>query len=82
MDSGRRMLKMELQGRRKRGRPQRFIDVVNEDMQRIGLIKEDARYRAGVGKLRLRSCMQLFSLYTAAPQLFTGLISFINKLLF
>ncbi|PME06485.1 hypothetical protein A8A06_13560 [Escherichia coli] len=43
---GQRMLKMELPGRRRRGRPQRrFMDVVKEDMQRVGVREEDARDR-------------------------------------
>lgn len=45
---GERMLKMELQGRRKRGRPQkRIMDVVEEDMQAVGDTKEDPRDRVG-----------------------------------
>lgn len=35
---------MELPGKRKRGRSQRrFVDVVKEDMQRVGVTEEDAR---------------------------------------
>lgn len=38
------MLNMELPGRRKRGRLQgRFRDAVKEDMQRVGVTKEDAK---------------------------------------
>ena len=37
---GRRMLRMELQGKRKRGRPKRrFMDVVKEDMVRYTVVK-------------------------------------------
>lgn len=35
------MLKMELPGMRKRGRPKRFMDVV-KDMQAVGAAEEDA----------------------------------------
>lgn len=36
------MLKMELLSKRKKGRPQRrFIYVVKEDMQRVGMIELD-----------------------------------------
>ena len=33
---------MELPGRRQRGRPKRFMEVVNEDMQTGGEREEDA----------------------------------------
>uniref|UniRef100_A0A3Q0SSR8 NADH dehydrogenase [ubiquinone] 1 beta subcomplex subunit 6 n=1 Tax=Amphilophus citrinellus TaxID=61819 RepID=A0A3Q0SSR8_AMPCI len=53
--TGERVLEMELPDRRKRGRPQRrFLDVVKEDMQRVGVTEEDASartykaYRGGV----------------------------------
>lgn len=37
------VLKMELRGRRKRGRAQRrFVDVVKQDMQRVGVTEEHA----------------------------------------
>ena len=40
---GRRMLKMELPGKRKRGRPKRrFMDVVKEDMAEVEVKEEDA----------------------------------------
>ena len=40
---GRRMLEMELPGRRQRGRPnRRFMDAVREDMQVVGV---SGRYR-------------------------------------
>ena len=39
---GRRMLRMELPGKRKRGRPtRRFMDVVKEDMSEVDLTEED-----------------------------------------
>ena len=39
---GRRMLMMELPGKRKRGRPKRrFMDVVKEDMAEIEVMEED-----------------------------------------
>ena len=40
---GQRMLKMELPGRRRRGRPKRrYLDTVREDMRAVGLTEEDA----------------------------------------
>ena len=39
---GRRMLRMELTGKRKRGRPKRrFMDVVKEDMAEVEVTEED-----------------------------------------
>lgn len=39
-------MSMELPGRRKRVRPQRkFMDVVKEDIQRVGMSEEDAKDR-------------------------------------
>ena len=39
---GRRMLRMELPGKRKRGRPEsRFMDVVKEDMSEVEATEED-----------------------------------------
>ena len=39
---GRRMLRMELPGKRKRGRPKRrFVDVVKEDMAEVDVTEED-----------------------------------------
>ena len=39
---GRRMLRMELPGNRKRGRPKRrFMDVVREDMTEVEVTEED-----------------------------------------
>lgn len=37
------MLKMKLPGRRKKGRPQRFIDVVKGDMQRAAEVTPEGR---------------------------------------
>ncbi|KAI5102710.1 hypothetical protein C0J45_8062, partial [Silurus meridionalis] len=43
---GRRMLRMETPGRRKRGRPmRRFMDVVREDMQVVGVKEADVEDR-------------------------------------
>ncbi|KAI5088777.1 hypothetical protein C0J45_21349, partial [Silurus meridionalis] len=43
---GRRMLRMEPPGKRKRGRPRRrFMDVVREDMQVVGLKEADVEHR-------------------------------------
>ena len=43
---GRRMLRMELPGKRKRGRPKRrFMDVVKEDMAEVGVTEEDTEDR-------------------------------------
>ncbi|KAF7667879.1 hypothetical protein LDENG_00044320 [Lucifuga dentata] len=43
---GRRMLKLELPGRRPRGRPKRrFMDVVKEDMKLAGVREEEAEDR-------------------------------------
>ena len=42
----RRKLKTELPGRRQRRRPKRrFMDVVREEMQRVGVREEDAKDR-------------------------------------
>ena len=39
---GRRTLEMEVPGRRKRGRPRkRWLDVVREDMESVGVVEED-----------------------------------------
>ena len=44
---GRRMLRMELPGKRKRGRPKRrFIDVVKEDMAEVKVTEEDIEDRS------------------------------------
>ena len=43
---GRRMLRMELPGKRKRGRPKRrFMDVVKEDMAEVEVTEEDTEDR-------------------------------------
>lgn len=43
METGQRKLKIELPGRRKRGRPQRrFMGVMREDVQRVGVTEGDA----------------------------------------
>ena len=43
---GRRMLRMELPGQRKRGRPKRrFMDVVKEDMAEVEVTEEDTEDR-------------------------------------
>ena len=43
---GRRMLRMELPGKRKRGRPKRrFMDVVKEDMAEVETMEEDTEHR-------------------------------------
>ncbi|KAK3548241.1 hypothetical protein QTP70_005820 [Hemibagrus guttatus] len=45
---GRRMLDMELPGRRQRGRPKRrYMDGINEDMKLVGASVEDAEDRDG-----------------------------------
>ena len=52
---GRRMLRMELPGKRKRGRPKRrFMDAVREDMAEIEVMEEDAEVR-NTWKLEIRS---------------------------
>ena len=43
---GRRMLRMELSGKGKRGRPKRrFMDVVKEDMAEVDVTEEDTEDR-------------------------------------
>ena len=43
---GRKMMKMELPGKRKRGRPKsRFLDVVKEDMGKVGAKETDVEDR-------------------------------------
>ena len=43
---GRRMLRMELPGKRKRGRPKRrFMDVAKEDMAEVEVTEEDTEDR-------------------------------------
>ena len=51
---GQRMLRLEVPGKRRRGRPKRnylFIDVVREDMRAIGVIEQDARDRVNWRKM-------------------------------
>ena len=44
---GRKMLEMDLPGRRRRGRPKRrFMDAVKEDMQMMGAVEEEVQDRA------------------------------------
>ena len=41
---GRKMMEMELPGKRKRGRPKRrFLDVVKEDMREVGVKQMDVK---------------------------------------
>ena len=43
---GRRMLEMELPGKRRKGRPKRrYMDAVREDMRVVGVTEEDAEDR-------------------------------------
>ena len=43
---GQRMLRLEVPGKRRRGRPKRkFIDVVMEDKRAISVTEQDARSR-------------------------------------
>ena len=43
---GRRVLRMEMPGKRKRGRPKRrFMDVVKEDMAEVEVTEEDTEDR-------------------------------------
>ena len=43
---GRKMMKMELPGKRKRGRPKkRFLDAVKEDMREVGVKETDVKDR-------------------------------------
>ena len=42
---GRKMMEMELPGKRKRGRPKRFLDVVNEDMEEVDAKETDVEDR-------------------------------------
>ena len=45
---GRRMMKLELPGRRPRGRPKRFMDVVKEDMKLVGVREENSEGNVNV----------------------------------
>ena len=42
---GRKMLEMELPGKRKRGRPKRFLNLVKEDMREVGAKNTDVEDR-------------------------------------
>ena len=43
---GRKMMEMELPGKRRRGRPKsKFVDVVKEDMREVGAKKTDVEDR-------------------------------------
>ena len=43
---GRKMMEMEVPGKRKRGRPKRrFLDVVKEDMGKVGVKETDVEDR-------------------------------------
>ena len=43
---GRRMMEMELTGKRRRGRPKtRFLDVVKEDIREVGAKEKDVEDR-------------------------------------
>ena len=47
MNIGRRMLRMQLPGKRKRGRPKmRFTDAVKEDMAEVEVTEEDTEDRS------------------------------------
>ena len=51
-EHGKKMIEMELSGKRKRGKPKRkFLDLVKEDMGKIGMRKTDIGNRT----LRLRT---------------------------
>ena len=50
---GRRTLEMEVPGRRKRGRPRKWLDVVREDMESVGVVEEDVVNR-GVWRKKMR----------------------------
>ena len=51
---GRKTLEMEVPGRRKRGRPRkRWLDVVREDMESVGVVEEDVVNR-GVWRKKTR----------------------------
>ncbi|KAK3548706.1 hypothetical protein QTP70_017262 [Hemibagrus guttatus] len=57
---GRRMLDMELPGRRQRGRPKRrYMDGINEDMKLVGASVEDAEDRDRVVEARLRKVVEI-----------------------
>ena len=50
---GRRMLRMELPGKRKRGRPKRsLMDVVKEDMAEVKVTEDDTEENTWIWKMR------------------------------
>ena len=50
---GRKIMEMELPGKRKRGRPKRrFVDVVKEDMGEVGAKEMDVEDRKVWGMIR------------------------------
>ena len=53
--AGRKMMEMELPGKRKRGRPKRFLDVVKEDLGEIGAKKMDVEDR-NMWRMMIRCC--------------------------
>ena len=45
------MFELKIEGRRKRGRPvKRWIDVLEEDMKKMGVVQQDAGDRDGGGE--------------------------------
>ena len=51
---GRKMMEMELLGKRKRGRPKRrFLDILKEDMGEVGAKETDVEDRK-VGRMMIR----------------------------
>ena len=53
---GRRMLRVELPGKRKRGRPnRRFMDVVKEDMAEVEVTEEDEDRRTNCRRWKISS---------------------------
>ena len=49
---GRRMMEMELPGRRRRGRPRRrFLDMLKEDMEEVGAKETDVEDRMAWRKI-------------------------------
>ena len=49
---GRKVIEMELPGKRKRGRPKRrFLDVVKEDMEKVGAWEMDIENRTVGSKI-------------------------------
>ena len=71
---GKRVLRMELPGKRKRGRPKRrFMDVVKEDIAEVEVTEEDAEdshicYLSG-GKVTLLHLITLYLIYHQQRQI-------------